>query len=133
MATTTTAMLALYQLSSLTRSYVFSTTAFHIISLHNHNDFLTKGINNRQQLTTSITSLFLNNDDEARSSDIEAIKTEQIPNDLGLEIIRGGGDALSDEIWREIEEGAPSKLDVMKSVSTMVLHYLLMNGSIVHV
>jgi hypothetical protein len=52
-------------------------------------------------------------------SDNEDTPTNQelIPNDLGLEIIRGGGDEMSDETWRNIEEGAPSKVDVMKNVS----------------
>ncbi|KAL3802245.1 hypothetical protein HJC23_001789 [Cyclotella cryptica] len=41
---------------------------------------------------------------------------ERIPNDLGLEIVRGRGDELSDETWRDIEEGAPTKFEVMKSL-----------------
>ena len=113
-------IIALYQLSSLTYSYAFSITLFRVIPFSRHSDFHIKGMNNHQALTTSVTSrLFLSSDDEASTNDIDTNKAEQIPNDLGLEIIRGGGDALSDETWREIEEGAPSKIDVMKSVSTV--------------
>ena len=44
-----------------------------------------------------------------------------IEKDLGLEIIRGTGldnaDEISDRTWEEIEQGAPSKLMVLKNVS----------------
>lgn len=44
-----------------------------------------------------------------------------IPNDLGLEIIRGSGNEMSDEMWRDVERGAPSRWMVMKDVSGVVL------------
>ena len=44
-----------------------------------------------------------------------------IDNDLGLEIIRGTGldnaEEISEQTWEEIEQGAPSKLMVLKNVS----------------
>lgn len=40
-----------------------------------------------------------------------------IPNDIGLEIIRGSENDISDEIWEDIEGGAPSQWMVMKNVS----------------
>ena len=44
-----------------------------------------------------------------------------IENDLGLEIIRGTGldnaEEISEQTWEEIEQGAPSKLMVLKNVS----------------
>ena len=40
-----------------------------------------------------------------------------IPNDIGLEIIRGSENDISDEIWGDIEGGAPSQWMVMKNVS----------------
>jgi hypothetical protein len=52
-------------------------------------------------------------------SESSAVNQERVPNELGLEIIRGSGDELSDEMWREIEDGAPSKLEAMKAVSSV--------------
>ena len=46
---------------------------------------------------------------------------EQIPNDLGLDIIRGGGGDLSEDTWREIQEGAPGKFEIVKNVSLFVI------------
>jgi len=62
-------------------------------------------------------------DRKADESD-EKIDSEQkidwnsnIPNDIGLEIIRGSENDISDEIWGDIEGGAPSQWMVMKNVS----------------
>ena len=58
-------------------------------------------------------------DNEESMSESSAVNQERVPNELGLEIIRGSGDELSDEMWREIEDGAPSKLEAMKAVSSV--------------
>jgi hypothetical protein len=60
-------------------------------------------------------------------------RNSNIPNDMGLEIIRGSESDLSDEIWGDIEGGAPSQWMVMKNVSYLdipffFLHYLQRNG-----
>lgn len=67
-----------------------------------------------------------NETNNAISSSID--ERESIPNELGLDILRGGGGELSDETWREIEEGAPSQLEILKSVSCCCLCFLLVWG-----
>ena len=75
--------------------------------------------------TPSSSSSTRLNDRKAEESDRE-IDSEMIsqrdwnsniPNDIGLEIIRGSENDISDEIWRDIEGGAPSQWMVMKNVS----------------
>ncbi|KAL3783943.1 hypothetical protein ACHAWO_005070 [Cyclotella atomus] len=83
-------------------TYAFSTRSFSIARNH-----FTVHCQHRRRLQLNLDG-----------SDNEDTPTNQelIPNDLGLEIIRGGGDEMSDETWRNIEEGAPSKVDVMKNL-----------------
>ena len=47
---------------------------------------------------------------------------QRIENDLGLDIVRGSDGDISDDKWGDIEEGAPSKLMVMKDVSMYFNH-----------
>jgi len=42
-----------------------------------------------------------------------------VPNDIGLEIIRGSDSEISDETWGDLEGAAPSRWMVMKSVSAI--------------
>jgi hypothetical protein len=60
-------------------------------------------------------------DESDREIDSEMISqrdwNSNIPNDIGLEIIRGSENDISDEIWGDIEGGAPSTWMVMKNVS----------------
>jgi hypothetical protein len=58
------------------------------------------------------TSLQLSNDINEDDDEID-----QLANDIGIEIVRGGGGEISEETWRDIQEGAPSKFEAMKSVS----------------
>jgi hypothetical protein len=55
--------------------------------------------------------------DENDREIIDSNMISNIPNDMGLEIIRGSESDLSDEIWGDIEGGAPSQWMVMKNVS----------------
>ena len=64
------------------------------------------------------------NTNEAATAD----QDERIPNDLELDIIRGRGDELSDDTWREIEEGAPTKVEIMKGVSSYCYGVVLAVG-----
>lgn len=60
-------------------------------------------------------------DESDREIDFEMISqrdwSSNIPNDIGLEIIRGSEDDISDKIWGDIEGGAPNQWIVMKNVS----------------
>ena len=61
--------------------------------------------------------------EDSNSSDNNSIDPSRvISNDLGLEIIRGTGlenaDEISEQTWEEIEQSAPSKLMVVKNVSS---------------
>ena len=77
--------------------------------------------------TSQSIILRLSNDNETDMNDIDkevnASGSDQdlISNDMGLEIIRGGGSDISDETWRDIQDGAPGKWEVMKNVSFLVL------------
>jgi hypothetical protein len=44
-------------------------------------------------------------------------RSSNIPNDIGLEIIRGSENDISDEMWGDIEGSAPNQWMVMKNVS----------------
>ena len=70
----------------------------------------------------STTMLHAAEDDNNTENDNNIIDSSRIiENDLGLEIIRGTGldnaEEISDQTWDEIEQGAPSKLMVLKNVS----------------
>ena len=58
-----------------------------------------------------------------------------IENDLGLDIIRGTGldnaDEIPDQTWEEIEQGAPSKLMVVKNVSLHTLFAIIIWGDFI--
>ena len=56
-------------------------------------------------------------DDGSSRNSMNSIKQERIPNDLGLEILRGDGGDLSDDTWRDIKEGSPGKWEIVKNVS----------------
>ena len=57
-------------------------------------------------------------DDERDSDEINRNDSSQsVPNDIGLDIIRGRDSEISDETWGDIEGGAPSGWMVMKGVS----------------
>ena len=60
-------------------------------------------------------------DNNAENNNSIIDSSRVIENDLGLEIIRGTGldnaEEISDQTWMEIEQGAPSKLMVLKNVS----------------
>lgn len=64
-----------------------------------------------------------NEDGEPINGQEDAAIGERVPNDLGLEIIRGSdSNEIPDETWRELEDGAPSRLMVMKNVSARTEH-----------
>jgi hypothetical protein len=95
--------------SPLLFSHAFSTTSLSI----SRNHYFTA----HRQRHRSLQS---NNDG---SDDADTPKNQElIPNDLGLEIVRGGGGEMRDETWRNIEEGAPSKIEIMKNVSLYIFN-----------
>ena len=64
------------------------------------------------------TKLKSNESDEEGGSDSnDAIRGTIVPNDMGLDVIRGDKTELSDDVWDDIEGGAPSRWMVMKNVS----------------
>jgi hypothetical protein len=79
----------------------------------------------RHTATTS-SSLTRLKDRKADENDREIIdsnmisqrdRSSNIPNDIGLEIIRGSENDISDEMWGDIEGSAPNQWMVMKNVS----------------
>ena len=42
---------------------------------------------------------------------------EELENDLGIEIIRGNSEEISDDTWLNIEEAKPDQMTVVKDVS----------------
>lgn len=48
---------------------------------------------------------------------------EEIANDLGIEIIRGESDEISDDTWLDIEEAKPDQMTVVKDVSHVGFSY----------
>jgi hypothetical protein len=46
--------------------------------------------------------------------------SRSVPNDIGLEIIRGSDSEISDEMWGDLEGSAPSRWMVMKGVSEIL-------------
>ena len=45
--------------------------------------------------------------------------SRSVPNDMGLEIIRGNDSEMSDEMWGDLEGAAPSRWMAMKGVSAI--------------
>ena len=89
----------------------------------------------RQHRTTivfpSTTKLHAAEDDNAgNNNNIDPSRV--IENDLGLDIVRGTGldnaDEIPDQTWEEIEQGAPSKLMVVKNVSWHLLFGGIVDG-----
>ena len=74
--------------------------------------------NNRHALSTRIKS-GVGEDIETNDDDNNNVESSErrIANDLGLDIVRGSKDDISDERWGDIEGGAPSRWMVMKNVS----------------
>lgn len=75
-------------------------------------------------------------DDDPNNDQEEDDDSRRVPNDLGLNIVRGSPSDIPDDIWEDIEGGAPSRWMVMKDVSNNsflltfcitidVLHYQL--------
>ena len=74
--------------------------------------------------TTSSTRLKSGAADESKSErDSDEISqrgnSRSVPNNIGLDIIRGSDRDISDETWGDIEGGAPSRWMVMKGVSAI--------------
>jgi len=79
------------------------------------------------QCPSSLTNLLAapaddEEDDTDNDNNYSVDPASIIPNDLGLQIIRGTGidnaqGEISDEIWEDIETSAPSTLMIMKNVS----------------
>ena len=85
---------------------------------HNYSTHHRHRTHNRHALTTRIKSgveedIETNDDD---NNDVESSE-RRIANDLGLDIVRGSEDDISDERWGDIEGGAPNRWMVMKNVS----------------
>lgn len=51
--------------------------------------------------------------------------SKRVPNDLGLDIVRGSPSEISDDMWDDIEGGAPSRWMVMKDVGVAIENSLL--------
>lgn len=83
---------------------------------HNYYTHHRHRTNNR--LSTRIKS-GVGEDIETNDDDNNNVESSErrIANDLGLDIVRGSKDDISDERWGDIEGGAPSRWMVMKNVS----------------
>jgi hypothetical protein len=80
----------------------------------------------RRTISSSTTLTFGAADecnDERDSDEIyRRDSNRSVPNDIGLDIIRGSNSEISDETWGDIEGGAPSGWMVMKGVSVLQYH-----------
>ena len=60
--------------------------------------------------------------DDDPNNDQEEDDSRRVPNDLGLDIVRGSPSDIPDDIWEDIEGGAPSRWMVMKDVGVAKEH-----------
>lgn len=61
-------------------------------------------------------------DDDPNNDQEEDDDSRRVPNDLGLNIVRGSPSDIPDDIWEDIEGGAPSRWMVMKDVGVAKEH-----------
>mmetsp|Transcript_1548 Transcript_1548/g.3954 ORF Transcript_1548/g.3954 Transcript_1548/m.3954 type:complete len:186 (-) Transcript_1548:1638-2195(-) len=98
-------------------------------------------------VSTRLKSIAPNSDepsDDGRESDSVDNQdapgsSSEVPNDLGLEIIRGSASDISEETWGNIEGGAPSRWMVMKDLlginiftyilAAFIIFFLSMNAA----
>ncbi len=81
-------------------------------------------LRDRQNLSTNTKLRERNEDFQDDSTTFGGDENRLVPNDLGLEIVRGTGlensGELSDETWEELETGGPSRWVVLKNVRFVV-------------
>jgi len=84
-------------------------------------------MHHRHHIATSIIKATGDGDDSNGESSFnnnsQEVSSQLIENDLGLDTVRGSDGDISDDKWGDIEEGAPSKLMVMKDVSIISNHW----------
>mmetsp|Transcript_25306 Transcript_25306/g.54461 ORF Transcript_25306/g.54461 Transcript_25306/m.54461 type:complete len:171 (-) Transcript_25306:230-742(-) len=83
-------------------AFVTSRTSLHSAIIHRHH--------HHPAASTRLKSIA---PDEPANNDNE---DDRVQNELGLDIIRGSDVEISDEIWGDVEGGAPSRWMVMKNL-----------------
>ena len=68
--------------------------------------------NNEHVSVSPLAALATDDADESTSE-----SGEEVENDLGIEIIRGNSEEISDDTWLNIEEAKPDQMTVVKDVS----------------
>ena len=100
-------------------AFVFSPKAFQPTATIQRHQYHQAVASVSSRTLQSIT-LNANNDsaDDGGQENNDASSGRMVANDLGLDIVRGGVENLSDDTWGDIEGGAPTRWMVMKDVST---------------
>mmetsp|Transcript_26440 Transcript_26440/g.59255 ORF Transcript_26440/g.59255 Transcript_26440/m.59255 type:complete len:170 (-) Transcript_26440:247-756(-) len=65
----------------------------------------------RPRNNVSLSALAADDADESTSE-----SSEEVANDLGIEIIRGESDEISDDTWLDIEDAKPDQMTVVKDL-----------------